>query len=280
MNAWAREKRTGQSEENWEQATLNTIQWTVGGATLLTALGMWLMLPRAGAGVGGRIVGALLGLVALGLFASLCWRMPSWPTQVLFWVLAGVTLIAAGAAVTLRSPVYCAVWFALSLLGTAGLFLFQGAQFLAAATIIVYAGAILVTFLFVLMLAQSNGRAYYDRVSWEPLVSAVTGAVLLGILTMAIVSTDFKNTRVIDDEILRGNILSLDHVAHLGEELFSNYLIAVEVAGTLLLAAFVGAIAIVGHEHTRGKSAPGKKDVAGNGRAPIGAGKRKEPIHG
>ena len=65
---------------------------------------------------------------------------------------------------------YCAVWFALSLLGTAGLFLFQGAQFLAVATIVVYAGAILVTFLFVLMLAQPNGRAYYDRVSWEPLV--------------------------------------------------------------------------------------------------------------
>ena len=73
---------------------------------------------------------------------------------------------------------YCAVWFALSLLGTAGLFLFQGAQFLGVATIVVYAGAILVTFLFVLMLAQPTGRAYYDRLCWEPLVSAVTGAVL------------------------------------------------------------------------------------------------------
>jgi NADH-quinone oxidoreductase subunit J len=249
---------------------------TVGGATLLTALALWLLLPRAGAGAAGRAIGAVLGIVALGLFASLFARMPSWPTQVLFWVLAGVTLIAAGAAVTLRSPVYCAVWFALSLLGTAGLFLFQGAQFLAAATIIVYAGAILVTFLFVLMLAQSTGRAYYDRVSWEPLVSAVTGAVLLGILTMALVSTDFAATPVLTDEALRHNVLSLDHVAHLGEELFSRYMIAVEVAGTLLLAALVGTIAIVSHERT--PQTP--KETVGNGRASLGPGKRKEPIHG
>ena len=55
----------------------------------------------------------------------------------------------------------------MSLLGTAGLFLFQGAQFLGVATIVVYAGAILVTFLFVLMLAQPEGHAFYDRVSWE-----------------------------------------------------------------------------------------------------------------
>ena len=72
-------------------------------------------------------------------------------------MLAGVTVIAAAGAVTFRSPVYCAIWFALTLLGTAGLFLLQGAQFLGVATVVVYAGAILVTFLFVLMLAQPAG---------------------------------------------------------------------------------------------------------------------------
>jgi NADH-quinone oxidoreductase subunit J len=219
----------------------------------------------------------VLGIVALGLFASLCWRLGGWPTQVLFWVLAGVTLIAAGAAVTLRSPVYCAVWFAMSLLGTAGLFLFQGAQFLAAATIIVYAGAILVTFLFVLMLAQSTGRAYYDRVCWEPLVSAVTGAVLIGILTMALISTDFKTTPVTPDELLRHNVLSQDHVAHLGEELFSRYLVAVEVAGMLLLAALVGAIAMVSYDRPPNQK---ETEVVGNGRALLAADQRKGPVHG
>ncbi|HEY1784741.1 MAG TPA: NADH-quinone oxidoreductase subunit J [Pirellulales bacterium] len=267
---------------------MNPIQWTVAIATLLVALAMWLMLPRASAGFAGRAIGAVFGIVALGLFASLCVRIGGWPTQVLFWILAGVTLIAAGAAVTLRSPVYCAVWFALSLLGTAGLFLFQGAQFLAAATIIVYAGAILVTFLFVLMLAQSTGRAYYDRVCWEPLVSAVTGAVLVGILTMALVNIDFKSTPIPDDAALRQNILSLDHVAHLGQELFSRYLVAVEVAGTLLLAALVGTIAMVGHERPpteedrrREQKRQSPRESSGNGRGsrPHGA-DHKEPVHG
>ena len=89
-------------------------------------------------------------------------------------MLAGVTVVSAAVAtVTFRSPVYCAIWFGMSLLGTAGLFLFHGAQFLAVATVVVYAGAILVTFLFVLMLAQPEGQASYDRVSWEALLSAV-----------------------------------------------------------------------------------------------------------
>jgi NADH-quinone oxidoreductase subunit J len=63
------------------------------------------------------------------------------------------------------------------LLGTAGLLLLAGAQFLAIATVVVYAGAILVTFLFVLMLAQPEGRAAYDRVSFESLLAAVATSV-------------------------------------------------------------------------------------------------------
>ncbi len=98
-----------------------------------------------------------------------------------------MTLVSAVCTVTFRSPVYCAIWFALSLLGTAGLFMLQGAQFLGVATIVVYAGAILVTFLFVLMLAQPEGHAYYDRVSWEGMLAATTGAVIVGVLTMTVV---------------------------------------------------------------------------------------------
>src|SRR6185312_6486876 len=115
-----------------------------------------------------------------------------------FWLLAGITVMSAAASVTLRSPVYCAIWFAMTLLGTAGLFLFQGAQFLGVATIVVYAGAILVTFLFVLMLAQPEGHAFYDRVSWEALVSASVGAVMIGILTMVIGDAFAPRTQTTD----------------------------------------------------------------------------------
>src|SRR5262249_40252291 len=116
-------------------------------------------------------------------------RYQNWFNNGEFFVLAGITVISAAATVTFRNPVYCAIWFALSLLGTGGLFLFQGAQFLGVATIVVYAGAILVTFLFVLMLAQPGGFAFYDRLSWERSLSAITGALMVGVLTMTIVGS-------------------------------------------------------------------------------------------
>ena len=220
------------------------------------------------------MLGLLLGLVSLGLFGSLLWPLGTPGNDVLFWVLAGVTLIAAGATVTFRNPVYCAVWFALSLLGTAGLFLVQGAQFLAVATIVVYAGAILVTFLFVLMLAQSGGRAFYDRVTWEPLLASATGAVLIGVLTMAIVGSSLQNVPHKTIEQLNANVLAEEHVAHLGAELFSHYLIPVEVAGTLLLVALVGTIAMVeGARNSTRTSSFSREPSASAARA-------KEPTHG
>jgi NADH-quinone oxidoreductase subunit J len=307
-------------------------------AMVLSAVGMWLMLPRGNRP--GRLLGAVLGVVSLILFGSLGARMDSTPSDIAFATLAGVTIIAAAATVTFRSPVYCALWFALSLLGTAGLFMMQGAQFLGVATIVVYAGAILVTFLFVLMLAQPGGHAYYDRVSWQGMIAATAGAVIVGFLTMTIVrvlnpyvdpafltaiesfrpeesgglershirraqrttsddrpwimdveltdhapilspgdqerleshlyktlpaideeqvsETDFElvisadrkalSPRAGDDRNAQGAVLAEEHVATLGAQLFSGHLIAVEVAGTLLLAALVGAIAIVAHD--------------------------------
>ena len=234
-------------------------------ATLFGAAGMYLLLPRAAAR--GRMTGVLLMAVSLGCGLSQFPTMGNWVADSVFLILAGVTVVSAIGAVTFRDPVYCAIWFGLTLLGTAGLFLFDGAQFLAVATIVVYAGAILVTFLFVLMLAQPAGRAAYDRTSWEALLAASAGAVLVGILTLTIAgvttataqqtaeasSAEDSTNEIgttdntpITTEALKANILADDHVAHLGKELFGRHLVAVEVVGTLLLAALVGAAVIVG----------------------------------
>ena len=70
--------------------------------------------------------------------------------------------------ITSRNPIYSALWFAMVVIATAGLFLLAGAPFLAAGTMIVYAGAIIVTFLFVIMLAQMEGKATYDRAARAP----------------------------------------------------------------------------------------------------------------
>ena len=82
--------------------------------------------------------------------------------------------------VTSRNPIYSALWFASVVLSTTGLFLLANAPFLAAGTIIVYAGAIIVTFLFVIMLAQMEGKAVYDRAARAP--GAATCHLLLALV--------------------------------------------------------------------------------------------------
>ena len=237
--------------------------------TLLGALGMWLMLPRGTAR--GRGTGIVLATIALGLGASQVPRLGEWLDDSVFLVLAAATVVSAAAAVTFRNPLYCAIWFGQTLLGTAGLFLFTGAQFLAVATIVVYAGAILVTFLFVLMLAQPEGKSIYDRVSWEALISAVTGIVIVGILSMTI-GRVFASpgpqgeppATATADELASG-VLTGGHVARLGGELFGRHLIAVEVTGTLLLVALVGAAVIVaqGREEKEGFRVQGSAPQVG-----------------
>jgi NADH-quinone oxidoreductase subunit J len=230
---------------------VNETQTVYLAATLLAAAGVWLMLP--GRGLPLRLGGMVLGLASFGMLAAQVGSLGHWARDSVFWILAGVTVVAAAGTISFRSPVYCAIWFALSLLGTASLFLMEGAEFLAVATVVVYAGAILVTFLFVLMLAQPRGEATYDRVSWEGLLSASAGAVLVGILTLTLTgvvqSGDVTplGESAEGREALAANVLSTDHVAKLGEQLFSRYLLAIEVAGLLLLVALVGAAAIAVH---------------------------------
>ncbi len=248
-------------------------QWPIALAALLFAAGMWLLLPRGGRrgrrlGVGVAAAGlALLTLLVhcgLSITGEITAPKFAWtatepplgapPADLVFMVLAFVTVVSAIASVTFRKPVYCAIWFALTLTGVAGLLLYQGAQFLGVATLVVYAGAILVTFLFVLMLAEPEGQAYYDRLSWEAALSACTGAVLVGLMTIVTSEALQRPQDKLPDWAASAlsaerdaNVLDSDHMAHLGKELFSKHLISVEVAGTLLLVALVGAVAIILH---------------------------------
>jgi NADH-quinone oxidoreductase subunit J len=232
----------------------------IGGATLLFAVGLWLSLPRGSAP--GRALGAVLMAAGLGLFAAETVSLGSAVADVVFYLIAGLTVISAVATISFRNPVYSAIWFALALLGTAGLFLFNGAQFLGVATIVVYAGAILVTFLFVLMLAQPEGQAPYDRVSWAAPLSALSGALLVGLLTF-ILADVFQNPVVEQRPIsqfseaqLADGVLADQHMATLGRWLFGRQLVSIEVIGTLLLVALVGAVAIVGQIHRRERGGP------------------------
>lgn len=219
-------------------------------ATLLGAVGLALLLPRGRRG--GRVAGVVLAAVAAGLLASQMSRLGRISGDIVFVILATITVVAAVGTISVPSPVYSAIWFGMTLLSSAGLFMLQGAQFLAVATVVVYAGAILVTFLFVLMLAQPEGRTRYDRLSWEALISATTGVVIVGVLSMTLVHV-FDDEEKLQPPVVAtraeryqpGGVLSNNHVPEVGWHLYGRHLIAVEVAGTLLLVALVGAAAIV-----------------------------------
>jgi len=234
--------------------------------TVLAAIGVWWLLP--GSSTRRRTLGGVLALIGFGFFGSQAPAVGDWFTKGMFHVIAAGTIVAAVATISFRNPVYCAIWFGMTLTGTAGLFLLAGAEFLAVATLVVYAGAILVTFLFVLMLAAPEGHSSYDRHSWESMISAFTGAVFVGILTMIIGSaigkmekfsppmadkgTHASATAQSADLPERGQQRSAPPtISRLGAVLFTRYLVAVEAAGALLFAALVGAAVIV----TQGRAA-------------------------
>jgi NADH-quinone oxidoreductase subunit J len=245
------------------------------GTVAVTALSLWMLLPRGAERAAARWIGTLLGVAALAGFILTGRRLGSVGEEAVFLVVSLVAVVSAAATIVSRSPVYAAIWFALSLAGVAGVLLVLGAQFLGVATIVVYAGAILVMFLFVLMLAQPAGLAPYDRVSNEPLLSAVAGAVLLGLLSLSIGRLSAEpaacckvpsRAAALAGDTPAGDAaggpaappaagapgvesaadpLARDHVARLGAELFGRHLLAVEAAGVLLLVALIGAIAMV-----------------------------------
>ncbi len=216
----------------------------LGAASLALLLAFW----KRGATV--RAGGIVLGAVGLGLFLGRLGGLHDVMGAFWFYALAVVTVVSAVATITMRKPVYSAIWFGMTLLGVAGLLLFQGAQFLAVATIVVYAGAILVTFLFVLILAQPEGRAAYDRKCNQPFLSAVVGAALVVMLSTGIggmildldLDSGEPETGPSVECLCAGEETA--HVARLGTELFTRHLVTVEVAGVMLFIAMVGATAI------------------------------------
>lgn len=223
-------------------------------AILIGSAALWLLLPNRVRL--GKPLGGILLVLSAGLFASDWPLLGNWTNQAVFWLLAAITLGAAVATICSRSPVYSAIWFALSLLATGGLFFYSGSQFLGVATIVVYAGAIVVTFLFVIMLAQPEGHSMYDRISWgwfPKVFGVITAGALVGILTFMLGGLkDSAAKPPTADAIASANaerhqdasVLSRSHMANVGRHLFAEHLVSVEIAGTLLLAALVGAVAI------------------------------------
>lgn len=243
------------------------MKWSTENGALLVPLALgwlaiWWLLPQAKGR--SRILGGLIGVAAL--LAVQVTLLPPAGNAVrdgMFYLFAGAAILSGGLMITDKNPVYAALWFAVSTLSVCGLFLLNSAPFLSAATIIVYAGAIVVTFLFVIMLAQQSGAANYDHTAVQPVMASLLSFVLLGSLLFALqewggidgkaADTAHANQFVSLDGAAKANLFSqppssnkteIGSMRVLGRSLFTDYLYVVELGGTVLLIATIGAIAI------------------------------------
>jgi NADH:ubiquinone oxidoreductase subunit 6 (subunit J) len=158
-------------------------------ALLAGAAGMLLILPRP---KGRRVAfGAFLLIAALAIVGVWTYRSFGEPStdavgRILFWFFGGTSAIFATALVTQSNPARGAIAFAFVIISVCGLFLTLAAPFLAAATVVVYAGAIIVTFLFVLMLSHAEGPSDENDRSREPLMGALAGFAFTGLILFAV----------------------------------------------------------------------------------------------
>jgi NADH-quinone oxidoreductase subunit J len=179
--------------------------WRLIVPLLLAFVGVYFLLPRwrrPHPALGGALAG--IAIVLGGLW----WIRPEAVLieNALFYAFSAFAILGALLMISQTNPVHSALSFALVVLSTCGLFLILAAPFLMAATIVVYAGAIVVTFLFVIMLAQQEGLSSADHRSREPFFASLAGFVLLGTLLVVI-------DRGFDTRPLDGALAKLDQLS-------------------------------------------------------------------
>ncbi len=162
----------------------------------LGAVGLYFMLPRRGESKPAAGA-ALAGLALLGLLLVCGIQLATNETaNFLFYLFSIIALGATARVVTHPKPVYSAIYFVLVVVTVAAMMILLEAEFLAIAVVIIYAGAILVTYVFVIMLAQQGGAPATDLRAREPFL-----AVCAGFLVMAAVAgraAEFSATRIAD----------------------------------------------------------------------------------
>lgn len=158
-------------------------------------------------------------------------------TQWIFGILSFLAIMFALMVVFSRNPVNSVLYLVMTFFCIAGHYLLMNAQFLAIVHIVVYAGAIMVLFLFVIMLMDLNQDSEPQKSGWIKIVAGIAGGLLLFVLVGTLKGTEQMNLATYGSS-------QIGTVKNLGKVLFSEFLFPFEIASILLLAAMVGAIMI------------------------------------
>jgi len=155
----------------------------------------------------------------------------------MFGVVGAVALVTGVAMLTSRSAIYSALFLVLNLCSIAVFFLILGGQFIAVVQVSVYAGAIMVLFLFVIMLLGAEHTPGKQHLPWQPAVAVLLALVLLGMTGYTVWRAAFGWSALpAAPAELAGSPEAI------GKLLFSSYLLPFEVTSVLLLVAMVGAV--------------------------------------
>ena len=166
------------------------------------------------------------------LLADIEWNVAK---NVFFYLFAAIQVFAAFRVVTTKNIVHAALYLVVVLAGVSAQFILLGAEFVATTQVLVYIGAVVVLFLFGIMLtrAKLGVDENLDQPNRAP--AAVTGLLLAGVLITTLV-------RTFEDSALPAETRTT--TAQVSDSIFSQYIIAFEAVSVLLLAALIGAIVV------------------------------------
>ncbi|MFZ4670955.1 MAG: NADH-quinone oxidoreductase subunit J [Flavobacterium sp.] len=166
---------------------------------------------------------------------------------IIFYFLSAITLAAAFLTIYSKNPIHSAIYLVICFFSIAGHYLLFNAQFLAIVHIIVYSGAIMVLFLFTIMLMNLNKE---DEVH-KPRITRL-GAIVVFIITSIVLITIFINSKtILGDYDVSGE--DFQSIRKLGTVLLNEYMVPFEFASILLLVAMIGVVLLSKKEKTEQK---------------------------
>jgi NADH-quinone oxidoreductase subunit J len=175
--------------------------------------------------------------------------------KVLFWILAVLAVSAALAMILVRQAVHCALMLAVVMLSLAVMYAMQGAPFLAFVQVIVYTGAVLMLFLFVVMLIGiTSAESLKETISGQRLWASLAG---IGLTVLLIVSIGHA---AIGTAAPTTSAQGTDNLTGLAQLIFTTYVFPFEVTSALLITAALGAMVLAHRERTSPK--PTQREVA------------------
>ena len=162
--------------------------------------------------------------------------------QVLFYLFSAVMIGAATMVITVRNPVYAALFLILTFFSAAALWILLEAEFLAIVLIVVYVGAVMVLFLFVVMMLDINLSPLNEGFARYLPVGVLVGLAMLAELVLVLVFSGEADTSAFP--VPAAHPAGYSNTAEIGEWLFTRYLWPFEIAGIILLVAIIAAITL------------------------------------